>query len=101
MCRTTTRAGLENAMNITPGLRWRIEADGHRILVDGKHYQLIAHVEDAFDAPLVAAAPQMLDALEAAEGVLDWAIDNGAHPGALAVWRFVKKAIDAAKKNPS
>jgi hypothetical protein len=42
-------------------------------------------------------ADDLLAALEAAEGVIDWALDNGAHPGARAVHALALAAIAKAK----
>ena len=49
------------------------------------------------DARLIAAAPDLLAALEAAEGVVDWALSNDAHPGVRAVHRMVLDALAKAK----
>lgn len=38
----------------------------------------------------------LLTALQAAEGIVDWALDNGANPGARAVLRMVQTAIAKA-----
>lgn len=86
-------------MSHTPG-PWRVEADGRRVLKDDGYYYEIGTVKHEEDAPIVAAAPTMLEALEAAEGVLDSVLDNGGNAGVLAVWRQVVKAIQLARKEP-
>lgn len=57
----------------------------------------IATEQDYANARLIAAAPELLAALEVAEGVVDWALSNGAHPGVRAAHLMILAAINKAK----
>ena len=55
--------------------------------------ELLCKAMDAYELQ-----PELLAALEAAEGVIDWALDNDAHPGVRAVHRMVLDALTEARR---
>lgn len=76
-------------------LEWLNESDNygvgpycHVIMKDGQGYEFRSFTQIQRPAP-GQGTPDSIEILKMAEGVIDWALDNGAHPGVREIHKLV------------